>query len=218
MPEAVAVVIPVRDGAALVLDAVASVRAQGSVVAELVAVDNGSVDATADVLAAAGVRVVVERAPGAGAARRRGLAETTAGLVLFLDHDDLLHDGSVAALADCLTTAGSDVAYGRSVNAVVAGTSAPTAVRHLGVAQAAPISSASLVDRTAFERFGPMDDDNFSWGRWLLAARRAGARVELFDGVVCTRRIHGGNVSLQAGSTEALFSLIREHRRASDPS
>ena len=215
MREPVAVVIPVRDGADLVLDAVESVRAQGSAVAELVAVDNGSVDETAAVLGAAGVRVVTEPTSGAGAARRRGLAATTARLVLFLDHDDLLHDGAVDALADCLRSTGSDVAYGRAVNAVVAGTSAPTSVRHIDVAQAAPISSASLVDRGAFERFGPMDDDNFSWARWLLAAQRAGARVESLDRAVCTRRIHGRNVSLQAGSTAAMFALIREHRRAS---
>ncbi len=210
------VVIPVRDGSDLVLDAVSSVRAQGPVVAGLVAVDNGSVDDTAAVLAAAGVRVLSEETPGAGAARRLGLAHTSAPYVMFLDHDDVLGDGVLAELAGVLDRTGADVAYGQAVNETLPGFDGTAAVRHLGAAHAAPISSAVLVDRRAFDRYGPMEDDNFSWGRWFLAAGRAGARVESLDLVVCRRRIHGANVSLQPGSQAALFAMIREHRRASD--
>lgn len=213
--ERVAVVIPVRDGADLVLDAVASVRAQGDVVTELVAVDNGSTDDTAAVLAGAGVRVLPEPEPGAGRARRLGLAHTTARYVLFLDHDDVLRDGVLAALLAVATKTRADLVYGRAVNEVVAGMRAPVNVRHVSDAHAAPISSAVLVDRTAFDRYGAMDDDNFSWARWLLAARRAGARIEAIDVLVCTRRIHGRNVSLQPGSQAAMFALVREHLRAS---
>lgn len=210
----VAVVIPVRDGAALVLDAVASVRAQGTVVAEVVAVDNGSTDRTAEVLAAVGVRVITEDVPGAGAARRRGLADTTERYVMFLDHDDVLHDGALAALVARVDATGADLVYGRAVNEAVEGYEGADGLRHLQSAQAAPISSAVVVDRRAFDRFGPMADDNFSWGRWLLAAQRAGANVESLDVTVCTRRIHGANVSLQPGSQSAIFAMIREHRRA----
>lgn len=213
---AVAVVIPVRDGADLVLDAVESVRRQGRVVAEIVAVDNGSTDATVEVLTAGGVTVVAEATPGAGAARKRGLALTGAPYVLFLDHDDVLRDGAVSTLLERIVSSAADVAYGAAVNELLDPDLLPSRILHLDQAHSAPISSASLVARSAFRRYGAMGDDNFSWARWLLAAQRAGARVEVVDETVCTRRIHGRNVSLGPDSRRELFALVREHRRASD--
>jgi glycosyltransferase involved in cell wall biosynthesis len=212
----VAVVIPVRDGAELVLDAVESARAQGPVVTELVAVDNGSRDATVSVLERAGVRVLHEPIAGAGAARRRGLDATTAPYVMFLDHDDVLVAGALAELARTIERTAADLVHGAAVNQVIGAAAGAVNAHHVGAALAAPLSSTSLVDRTAFTRFGPMDDDNFSWPRWALAAQRAGARIIGVGLTVCTRRIHGGNVSLQEGSKRGLFALIREHRAALD--
>lgn len=212
----VAVVIPVRDGAELVLDAVESVRAQGPVVTELVAVDNGSRDATVSVLERAGVPVLHEPITGAGAARRRGLDATTAPYLMFLDHDDVLEPGALTELVRTFERTAADIVHGAAVNQVIGAAEGAMNVHHVGAALAAPISSTSLVDRTAFTRFGPMDDDNFSWPRWSLAAQRSGARIIGVDLTVCTRRIHGRNVSLQEGSKRRLFALIREHRAALD--
>lgn len=55
---------------------------------EVVVVDNGSTIDPAPLMAATpGVRLVVEPSPGAGAARNRGVRETTAPKLLFLDSD-----------------------------------------------------------------------------------------------------------------------------------
>lgn len=54
---------------------------------EIVVVDNGSTDDTADRARAMGVRVLVERKPGSYAARNHGIAETGGDYLAFTDSD-----------------------------------------------------------------------------------------------------------------------------------
>ncbi|MEV4599965.1 glucosyl-3-phosphoglycerate synthase [Amycolatopsis sp. NPDC049253] len=92
----VSVVLPALDEERTVGDVVASVRPLlGTVVDELVVVDSGSTDATVEVAAAAGARVVrredvlpdLPPRSGKGEVLWRSLAATTGDLVVFLDSD-----------------------------------------------------------------------------------------------------------------------------------
>jgi len=87
----VSVLMAVHDGAPWVRDAVASVLAQTAGDLELIVVDDGSTDATPDLLAAVrDPRLRVERRPRAGLTRAldHGLALVRAPLVARLDADD----------------------------------------------------------------------------------------------------------------------------------
>lgn len=88
----VAVILPARNEASTVGDIVRAVAAEyrlseRPLVDEIVVVDSGSTDETADVAAAAGARVVGATRPGKGEAMWQGLAATDAELVVFLDAD-----------------------------------------------------------------------------------------------------------------------------------
>jgi len=85
----VSVVIPTRDRAALVGRAIASVVAQTRPADEIVVVDDGSTDATADVVAGfPGVRYAPIAASGVSAARNHGLRVAGGAWLAFLDSDD----------------------------------------------------------------------------------------------------------------------------------
>ncbi len=89
----VSVIIPAHNAAAFIERALESVREQRYRDWEVIVVDDGSTDATWELLQAAapGVRGFRrERAGGPGTARNLALAHATGELVAFLDADDLL--------------------------------------------------------------------------------------------------------------------------------
>lgn len=91
----IAVVIPVHNRRLVVQRAIESVLRQDLTDFELVIVDDGSTDGSADVVAEISdkrirlIREVVRR--GANAARNRGFRETNAAIISFLDSDDEYH-------------------------------------------------------------------------------------------------------------------------------
>lgn len=86
----IAVVIPTYNRAAFLGPAVASIRAQSRRCTEIVIVDDGSTDDTARVVdrLGSGIRYVRQRNAGPAVARNRGIRETQADLIAFLDTDD----------------------------------------------------------------------------------------------------------------------------------
>lgn len=104
---AVAVVIPLHNGARWIEETLASVRAQTHRPAEIVVVDDQSTD-DGPARAAAVPGVTVRSLPqptsvqGAGPGRQYGFENTTAPLVAFLDQDDLWHPEHLRLLTTAL--------------------------------------------------------------------------------------------------------------------
>lgn len=103
------VVLPCRDEAAalpLVLRAVpAGLR--------VIVVDNGSSDGTASVAADLGADVVVEPAPGYGAAVHAGLLAATAPLVAVMDGDGSMSPADLPPLVESVRSGAATMAVGR---------------------------------------------------------------------------------------------------------
>jgi GT2 family glycosyltransferase len=120
-PPAAAVIIPhYNDVARLLrcLDALAPQCGPGAPAAgggiELVVVDNGSTEPLDPVRARhPWARIVTEPRKGAANARNRGVAETTAPLLLFIDSDCLPAPDWVAVALTALDRAGADLVGGR---------------------------------------------------------------------------------------------------------
>jgi len=86
----VSVVIPVLDDAAHLRHCLASLAAQTRLPAEVIVVDNGSVDESAAVALAAGARVVVEPVRGIPAAAATGYDAATGDVIARCDADSRL--------------------------------------------------------------------------------------------------------------------------------
>lgn len=110
----VAVVIPAYNAQATLDATLRSVRAQTHTALEIVVVDDGSRDATAEIAQAhaardARLRVITHPNAGVAAARNRGIAETTADLVAPVDADDLWAADKIARQLDALARGGPRV-------------------------------------------------------------------------------------------------------------
>jgi glycosyltransferase involved in cell wall biosynthesis len=94
----ISVVIPTHNRRAFVIDAVKSVLAQMGCDFEVIVVDDGSTDGTAELLAALpGVRILVQPQQGVAAARNAGVRMARGEWLAFLDSDDLWCPGKLAA-------------------------------------------------------------------------------------------------------------------------
>lgn len=100
----VSVVIPTFNRARFLGAAVQSIRDQSHACTEIVIVDDGSTDDTAQVVAGLGEGILYVKQANAGpaAARNRGIQEATGDLVAFLDTDDRWLSGKIALQVDIL--------------------------------------------------------------------------------------------------------------------
>lgn len=113
--EAVTVVIPSHNAAATIDETLRSVRAQTHTALEILVVDDGSQDTTADVVKRhtaqdSRVRLIRQANAGVAAARNRGIAEASAALIAPVDADDLWHPHKIELQLQALRDAGEQVA------------------------------------------------------------------------------------------------------------
>jgi glycosyltransferase involved in cell wall biosynthesis len=107
----VGIVIPTYNSAATVTAAIESAFAQEPAPAQIVVVDDGSTDGTADALRqyAGRIEYVRQANRGPAAARNAGLARLLTDTVVFLDADDLLLPGALECRRGLI--AGADAAW-----------------------------------------------------------------------------------------------------------
>ena len=109
MSGSLAVVMPVYNGASFLAEALDSILAQQHDAFDLIVVDDGSTDATPDILADYArrdgrVRPITQAQSGVAAAINRGLAETDSEFVARMDADDIASPERLATQLDFLAT------------------------------------------------------------------------------------------------------------------
>jgi glycosyltransferase involved in cell wall biosynthesis len=214
----ISVVIPARNAARFLAEAVASIRAQTVPVAEIILVDDGSTDETPRVAAALGpgIRYFHQPHRGPAAARNRGAALAGAEWLAFLDADDLwLPDKSAVQLAWMWAAPATDVVFGHGCNFTLgAGGS-----RRAEPPRPAFLPGAALLRREYFLRSGGFDEalQPSEVIGWYLRLRAGGARIGVVPELVLQRRLHGGNLRRQGDGGRAVdLRLLRawiQHRR-----
>ena len=208
------VVIPCYNAARLLSEAVASVRAQQYEPLEILIVDDGSTDATAQMAPGLGpeVRYFRQQNRGPSAARNLGLRQARGELIAPIDADDLWPEGKLELqVSRLLAEPELDLVSGRVRYVELPGGRIPDlqfegadrilAGIHIG---------AAVYRRRAFERVGLYDESmRYSEDHdWFLRAREAGLKMLVLADVTLLYRMHGSNMTRHVPNRDQIQTLL----------
>jgi GT2 family glycosyltransferase len=183
---------------------------------EVIVIDDGSRDRTADVIAAAGVRSIRHDEPrGPNAGRNEGIAAAQSDLIALVDDDTWIPPGWLRAMVEGAERHPGAGAYGGPIRARLEGPAPracgreepPITSLDLGPSdrEAELVWSANMaLRRGAFERVGPFDERFTTGGDeedWIRRLHAAGGRVVYIADAWLDHR--------RAGDDARLRSLMR---------
>lgn len=226
-------VIPCYNAERFLREALDSVFAQTLPPTEVIVIDDGSTDRSAEVAARFEGRISYVHQPNAGpaAARNRGIELAREGFIAFLDADDVWHHEKLARQAARFAARPELEACITHLRQVW-----EAEVQHEQEAwgerfrddNVSPgyVLQTMLARRSVFEKYG-MLDPALRFGEdteWFMRARDAGIALELMADVLLSRRFHSNNLTrsrpnsvLKNGILDMIQgSLNRRRRAASD--
>jgi glycosyltransferase involved in cell wall biosynthesis len=210
----VSVVVPVRNSARFIAQALETAVAQQDV-GEILVVDDGSTDGSGSVAASfQATRVIRQEPHGPGAARNVGVREARGDVIAFLDADDLWLPGKLALqLAELERTPRCSLCVCAFEQFLEGGCAPPPGFRHAttGVPLRAPLLSALVLRREAFLDVGPFDEGLATTEdiEWFFRAEAAGFERAMVDRVLVRKRVHDRNTSfVSPGNSERLLAVL----------
>jgi glycosyltransferase involved in cell wall biosynthesis len=213
----VAVVIPALDEEEAIAGVVAAVPRD--VADDIIVVDNGSRDGTAERARAAGARVVSEPRRGYGRACRAGTrAAAGADIIVFLDGDGADPPELMARLVAPIAAGTHDFVVGSRIAGtrepgsmatvqLLAGWLAGTALRFLYGACYTDMCPFRAIDRRAFEGL-PMREETYGWNL-EMQMRAAHAGLRILEVPVDHRRRRGGQSKVSGNLKGMIRAALR---------
>jgi len=213
----VSVVMAVRDGEEFVAEALDSALAQTHRPFEVVVIDDGSTDRSAEIARSYGppVRCISTAPQGLAIARNLGIEAACGEYVGFLDADDHWPaDRLSVQLEEIESPPPIDMVFGHELRFPADGRR-PLAAR---------TGATMLVRRAALRRVGPFATE-WQLGEfldWLLRAEELGLSMRMLPDVVIHRRVHQGNMTARGRGDYRDYarilsrSLERRRRAAQD--
>lgn len=227
-PPLVSVIVPVYRGERFLDAALASVAAQTHQAVEVIVVDDGSPDRSAEIAQRrSGVRVLRQANAGVAAARNAGLAAASGPLIAFLDQDDEWKPGRLeVGIAHLDANPDVAVALCHLDMTLLEGTPRPPWFRRewIGNPQPGYTPTTWLVRREAFEVVGDFDT-SFRVAcdsDWLARAKDAGLRIAMLPDVLASWRVHDANGTYEQDAMRGeLLRMVRgsaaRQRAAAEP-
>lgn len=213
----VSAVMAVYNGERFVEAALASMRGQPTPPAELIVIDDGSTDRTAELVKAIPDVVYVHQDnAGQAAALNTGIALASRDLVAFNDADDLWSADKLALQCAVLEADPDlDAVFGHAEQFLEPDAPAVVAAALTEARRVIPsyLHTAMLIRRGALQRIGSFDPAMRIGAivDWYHRAMHAGLRSRMLPDVVLRRRLHGNNIGWQqkAGARQAYLDVVR---------
>jgi glycosyltransferase involved in cell wall biosynthesis len=215
-------IVPVFNGERFLAEALDSILGQTYRPLEVIVVDDGSTDATAELAAGYAPRVTCLRQDnrGAASAKNLGVSASRGELIAFLDADDLWLPGKLERQAAWLRERpGFCLCLSRFQNfwmPELAAEAQQCGDGPLGQPLSAWQIGTVLASRETCDRVGPFPDvpvgnENMLW---FLRAANAGAMIEVLPEVLMRRRFHHGNDTRRgkAHELELFLPIVRAWR------
>ena len=211
----VSVIVPVYNGQLYLAEAIASILAQTYRLVEIIVIDDGSTDHSAEVAAsfAPSVQYFYQTNCGIGAARNRGGDLARGSFFAFLDHDDLWVNEKLAfQMAAFDRDPELDVVFGHVIQF-----HSPELDEQVKNTKLCPdekiagyTAGTMLVRREAFQRVGPFRTD-LQLGDfidWYAKAGEKGLKSLMLSSVLMKRRIHATNTGISKRNSRADYVRV----------
>ncbi len=227
-PVLVSVLIPMYQAGRYIEEAVRSVFAQPERSLELIIVDDGSTDGCAS--AAEDALRAFEKDPrparlirmphrGQAAARNTALASSSGEWIFYLDADDVLTEGALAALlrgAAEMPEAGIICGMCRDFISPELSPEEKARLQTEPLPYHRMLSGCTLVRRSLYGLVGPYNETlpSSETAEWMLRAQDAGALVHEIGDVTMRRRYHANNFGRRDRDTQlkSYMEIIRLRR------
>lgn len=197
----VSVVVPVYNGEAFLREAIQSIQRQDWGTAEIIIIDDGSTDRTAEIVAGFGdrVRYVQQSNLGAAAARNRGIKMAAGNVIAFLDADDLWLEHTLSLQLQKLQADPSmQMVRGYTQRThLIAVQSDESKWENVGEAWPALSLGSAIMSKPVFDSVGYLDE-SLPFNEdvdWFLRAKETGIVTMLHEDVVQLYRRHEHNLT-----------------------
>jgi glycosyltransferase involved in cell wall biosynthesis len=208
----ISVIMPVLNGQRFIAEAISSIEAQRYSNLEIIVIDDGSTDSSAEIAVQMGARVLKQtQNTGIATARNCGLAAARGELIAFLDADDLWVQNKLEWQLKALEKHPDLMAVSGFVE------------RFFGVSEREPITiktflpvvGAVLVRREVFEQIGGFDptmtqSEDFDW---FLRLREQSLGFAMLSQIVLRYRSHDSNITADQNAVR-YWALQAIHKRS----
>ncbi|NQV01641.1 MAG: glycosyltransferase family 2 protein [Bacteroidia bacterium] len=223
----ISVIIPSYNGEKFIADALESVRQQTFPVKEILVVDDGSTDATIDIVKGfpGNIRVCLQKHTGFPAkGRNKGIKESTGTYIAFLDQDDLWPSNAMQIhMESMIKYPFLEVDVGKVQTMVIQKTLAEKPeFGPFGLPKQFFLLSCVLIKKTTFNKVGMFDEQMKYYGSdfdWIIRFREAELSINFHTNLTLYYRLHETNhsrdLSILKQSLIEVFKKSMDRRSAS---
>jgi glycosyltransferase involved in cell wall biosynthesis len=212
----VSAIIAVYNGVDRLREAIASIRAQELAPFEIIVVDDGSTDGTAEVIASHGAALNALRQEHAGVSVAHNLAlrHARGEAIAFLDHDDLWTPHALRSMVSLLQSDPAiDIVSGRVEMRYERSVPPSEEMRRCLVTTNRPYMMHSLlIRRQVFDRVGNFDErlTHAQDVDWYMRARDLGVRFGFIPEVTMIYRMHETNMTRDVfAATQGIMAAFK---------